>query len=46
MALNLEYVTGRLAALNPGHQFTVLQVCAFDGSANDPVESSIRKKLG
>ncbi len=42
VALNLEYVTGKLAALKPRHQFTVLQVGAFDGSANDPVESSIR----
>jgi FkbM family methyltransferase len=40
--MNMEYAASHLAAFNPGREITVLQVGAYDGRTNDPVESSIR----
>jgi FkbM family methyltransferase len=43
LALTMEYACAHLAAFNPGAQFTVLQVGAFDGKTNDPVAKPLRQ---
>lgn len=38
LSMTLEYAIAHLAVFNPGCQFTVLQIGAFDGSENDPLK--------
>jgi FkbM family methyltransferase len=42
LVMTLEYAYTHLAAFNPRSQFTVLQVGAFDGVANDPIAKPLR----
>lgn len=41
LPMTVEYAAAHLRAFNPGREFTVLQVGAYDGIANDPIATAI-----